>query len=264
MPRLPVPLIGMAGNRQLVRAYVDETGDRGVSAKSSRFFAMAAVVVADEEEQHLRAAVQACKQAFKVPPSKPLHWQEHVKVHPRRQYVAKQLGGVPGLVVNYVIFEKAAIPLTSGVHSDRVIFYNYAAGLMMERLLLTARDWTDGPRDLIARFSHVRGHDDKETLTYFAIKQVNDPGWIPWHLLHGSVKFSDHGSWDGLQAADQYAGMLKVALVADEYGGYEEHHLMAVRHQVRRAYGKTWGVGFKAMARPGTFESYPWWPAEGL
>src|SRR5882757_9960575 len=75
--------------RPLVRAYVDETGDRG----------------------------------------KPLHWAEHVKRFPRRQFVASQLAAVPGVVVNYVVFEKAAIPLQAVMRSDQVLFYNYVAGL---------------------------------------------------------------------------------------------------------------------------------------
>jgi len=225
---------------------------------------MAGVTVADEDEPLLRQAVDTCRTRLKVPVSKPLHWKEHVKRYPRRQFVAGQLASVPGLVVNYVIFEKAAIPSTAGLHRDHTLFYNYAAGLMIERLLLTARDWPGGARQLVARFGHVRGFDHSDTEAYFAVKRLKDPVWIPWHLLSGRVKFVGAGSYDGLQAADQYGGMLNAALNQDEFDGYEAHHLLAIRHQIRRVRGKAWGFGFKAMARPGVFEAYPWWLDQGI
>ncbi len=106
---------------QLVRAYVDETGDRGTSAKSSRHFAMAAIVVADEDEPALRAAVARCRAQLNVPVTKPLHWIDHVKKYARRAYVTRELAAVPNIVLNYVIFEKAAIPLQSALMKDQVV-----------------------------------------------------------------------------------------------------------------------------------------------
>jgi len=250
--------------RPLVRAYVDETGDRGTSAKASRYFAMVAIVVADEDEPMLRSAVRLCRTKLSVPAGKPLHWAEHVKRYPRRQFVASQLAAVPGVVVNYVVFEKAAIPLQAALRSDQVLFYNYAAGLIMERILLTAADWPDGPRDVVASFGHVRGFPHQETAAYFEKKRANQTGWMPWNLLRGVPRFLGAGQFDGLQAADQYAGMLRAALESDEYGGFEHHHLMAIRHQVRRVSGQSWGHGFKVVALPQVMESYPWWPADGL
>jgi hypothetical protein len=92
--------------RPLVRAYVDETGDRGLSARSSRYFGMVAVVVADEDDSGLRRAVAHCRQRLSVPGGKPLHWTEHVKRFPRRQFVATRLAAVPGVVLNLVLVEK--------------------------------------------------------------------------------------------------------------------------------------------------------------
>ncbi|MCA1673205.1 MAG: hypothetical protein LC799_13745 [Actinobacteria bacterium] len=69
---------------------------------------------------------------------------------------------------------------------------------------------------------------------------------------------------DGLQAADQYAGILSAAIRPNEFDQYEPHHLLNIRHQLRRVGGQTWGYGFKVMALLGTMNSYPWWPSEGL
>jgi hypothetical protein len=253
-------------NHPLLRAYVDETGDRGHTGKSSPFFAFAAVVVADEGEPSLRAAMSQLRRDLKVPTGKALHWQDHVKTHSRRQYVSRVLAGVPGLMIVYVVVEKAAIPISSGMYGDQVLFYNYAACLTMERLLLAARDWPGGTRDVIVRFGHVRGFDHSKTTQYFNLKRATaSAAWVPWTRLHGAVHFDDQAKWDGLQAADQYAGMLNAAIRPDDFGGYEEAHLLRIRHQIRRnSAGKAMGYGFKVLGNEATFTSLPWWPATGI
>ncbi|TDO44956.1 hypothetical protein EV643_114101 [Kribbella sp. VKM Ac-2527] len=116
---------------------------------------------------------------------------------------------------------------------------------------------------MVANFGHVRGFPHQETLGYLAKKKANQAGWMPWELLRGRPRFLGAGQLDGLQAADQYAGMLRAALEPDEFGGFEAHHLLAVRHQLRRVDGRSWGHGFNVLAQR-VMESYPWWPGGGL
>ncbi|MQA84454.1 MAG: DUF3800 domain-containing protein [Streptosporangiales bacterium] len=252
---------GVAGSeRRLVRAYVDETGDRGTGVKATRFFGMCAVVVADEDDRALRAVTRELRTTLKVPAGKGLHWRDHVKTFARHQYVTSRYAALNTIVINYVLFEKAAIPTQSELAKDQVVFYNYAAGLLLERIVLTAKDWPGEPRDVVATFAHVRGFDHEETLRYFEVKQQRPPGWMPWNLLRSRPTFADINSSDGLQAADQYAGMLNQAIRPNEFGQYEPQHLVAICHQIRRRSGQAWGYGFKVMALPGCMEAFPWWP----
>jgi hypothetical protein len=247
-----------------LRAYIDETGDRGNSGLSSPFFAFAAVLVTDEDEPGLRATMGQLRNDLTVPAGKALHWKEHVKTYPRRQHVARSLAQVPGLMIVYVVVEKAAIPTTYDIRNNQVLFYNFAACMTMERILRAARDWHSGTRDVVVRFGHVRGFDHTTTTAFFEKKAVVQHG-IPWERLHGNVHFDDQNQWDGLQAADQYAGILNAAIRADQFGGYEESHLMRVRHQIRKDLnGRSWSWGFKVKGNAGTFTSLPWWPPEGL
>lgn len=235
-----------------------------MTGKSSRFFAMVGVTVADEDDHQLRSAVQSARSLLKTPPNKPLHWVDHVKTFPRRQAVTGLLAPLP-VVLNIVIFEKASIPSTAVLRTDQRRFYNYAAGLLMERMLLTTRDWPGTRREVIVNFGHVRGFDHQETLRYFDLKHQLDPPRVPWARLHSQPAFLGMGSLDGLQAADQYAGMLHKAITADESGGYEASHLLAVRHLIRRdSSGRSNNYGFKAMVAPGTLTAFPWWPPAGL
>lgn len=127
----------------------------------------------------------------------------------RRQFVASQLAAVPGVVLNIVLVEKAAVAERI---SDQVAFYNFVA----------------------------------------------DSADAPWDLLRGRPAFLGPGQLDGLQAADQYCGMLRAGLEADEFGGFEAHHLLAVRPQIR------YPDGFEGTVLPGTMAAYPWWPEDGL
>ncbi|MEU6482947.1 DUF3800 domain-containing protein [Streptomyces sp. NPDC046887] len=251
--------------RQIVRAYVDETGDRGISASASPYFSFAALLIADEQEPQMRATMSRLRRDLNVPPGKALHWKDHVKVYPRRQHVASALAQLADVKVVYVVVEKAAIPAHAGMRHDQVIFYNYAAGIALERMLLAAGGWAGSSRDLVVRFGHVRGFDHRTTCGYFKIKPQRTPAFVPWHLLRGQPTFEDQAKWDGLQAADQYAGMLSAAIRPDRYGGYESAHLLAVRHQLRRdSRGQSRNYGFKILGNEATFTSLPWWPASGL
>jgi hypothetical protein len=240
--------------RPFVRAYVDETGDRGLSPRSSRYFGMVAVVVADEDDAGLRRVIDQCRRRLSVPVGKPLHWTEHVKRFPRRQFVASQLAAVPGVVLNMVLVEKAAV---ANDLPDQVAFYNLVAGRLLEQVLRTADEWPGGRRDVVITFGHVRGFQHDETLAWFEKLRARNSARVPWELLRGRPAFRGPGQLDGLQAADQYCGMLRAALEADEYGGFEEHHLIAVRHQIHTP------GGFERIVLPGTMAAYRWWPIGG-
>lgn len=250
--------------RPILRAYIDETGDRGYSAKSSPFFAFAALVVADEADADMRATVSEIRRELKVPVGKALHWNEHIRSYPRRQFACGKVAALQEVALNYVAVEKAAIPAASGMRIDHQLFYNYAAGLTMERILLGARHWPGGARDVKVIFGHVRGFDHRQTTSYFTVKQASG-SWVPWHLLRGPVLFDGQANWDGLQAADVYAGMLHSAICPDPYGGFEEAHLLRVRHQLRRDdQGRSWGFGFKWLGNEATVKRFPWWPSGGI
>jgi hypothetical protein len=115
-------------------------------------------------------------------------------------------------------------------------------------------------------FGHVRGFDHSGTVKYFQRKRQQGPPWVPWGLLRGDPLWDGQASWDGLQAADQYAGMLHGAVVPDSFRGYEPSHLLACRGQIRRRSknGPSWGYGFKLLGNEATITSLPWWPQGGL
>lgn len=90
-----------------VHVYVDETGDRGASPKSSPIFGMAAIVLDEAGVQGIRNAVGQLRLDFKVPPGSVLSWKEYVKTHDRRRRAADVLAAVTGIKVCYVYTVKS-------------------------------------------------------------------------------------------------------------------------------------------------------------
>ena len=62
-------------------AFIDETGDRGYSKKSSEYFAMAAVIFPASIQQKVKDCITEIKTKFGVPLHVPLHWRKHCQLH---------------------------------------------------------------------------------------------------------------------------------------------------------------------------------------
>ncbi|GGL27785.1 DUF3800 domain-containing protein [Phycicoccus endophyticus] len=251
----------------VLRAYVDETGDRGLSPSASPFYATATILLPAEDEPELLRCVRDLRARLNVPSTKPLHWVDHVKTFPRRRTVAQALGRLDGLSVNYVLMAKASVPpQASGLRGSTKTFYNYIAGVTLDRALLAAQHWPGGRRRLEIVFGHVRGFGQHEdTMAYFEMKKSGRAETQADYGLLDDVKFDSTGTWLGLQAADQYAGILSAAILPDRvHGTYEEPHLLDIQHQVRRGPGaRVLNYGFKAFVGPHTLPALPWWPPRG-
>jgi hypothetical protein len=226
---------------------------------------MCAVVVPPTSEQPLKDALASIKTAFGIPIDQAFHWNEHCaprrkNVFDRRMFVATTLAGVPDVMLNYVIFEKSSIPDGASIAVENQRFYNYVAGITLERIILSTQYLSVPDRSVQARFGHVRGFDHASTLDYFKIKR-NQPNQIPnYDLLYDEPKFVSAQSNGGIQVADAYLGIMRSALEPNKYGQYQHQHLQAVSHQIRRSpRGVAWAYGMKVLGLPDFRTRYPWW-----
>jgi hypothetical protein len=249
----------------LLRGYIDETGDRGFSEKSSPIFGVAVLLVAEEHDRELRDTVTRLRNDFGVT-TVPLHWVKHCgpKDHDRRRHVARQLALVPSVQLIYVLVHKADVPTNSAMRGDHSLVYNYVARLAFERIALAARDWPGGRRRAIVKVSHVKGHDHPELLRYLQHLCPQQPGsaWVPWSLATSAVTIDSPARILGLQAADMYAGILNAAMSTDRYGHSDYDHLLTTAHQIRRAAsGKVLRYGIKVLGdEDQLITAQPWWP----
>jgi hypothetical protein len=92
----------------LYRIYVDEAGDRGISAASSKYFVVSGVVVADEHDAAVRTERASLAQALGRQPGQVLHYRK--LTHPQKVKAAQDIGrsGI-ATIVNVIIHRELAV-----------------------------------------------------------------------------------------------------------------------------------------------------------
>ena len=229
-------------------AFVDETGDRGYSPKSSEYFAMAAVIFPVSVQQKVKDCIEKIKKEYGIPHDKALHWQRHCRMHETRKYIATELARLEDVTVIFIISDKKTMP------TDHEKFYNIVAAYTLERILKYAEDQN---KKVSVCFGHVRRFNHSNTLNYFQNKNwrlgnyndlTDQPKWIP----------ADTNS--GIQLADQYLGILNAAMIADRHGNFEPSYMEIIKHQIRKSrHGKISGYGIKAISADSNPKSFKWW-----
>lgn len=235
-------------NSEHLLAFVDETGDRGYSKKSSEYFAMAAVIFPASVQQKVKDCIAEIKTKFGVPLNVPLHWRKHCQSHEFKKFVVSKVSQLEGVSVIYVISDKKTVPI------DHTKFYNLVAASTLERILKHAGDLNT---KVCVRFGDIKGFNHTVTLDYFQKRTwrlgdynflVDQPKWI----------FAVNNS--GIQLADQYAGILSSAMNADRFGAYEPSYLESIKHQIRTSNnGMICGYGIKAISLDNNPQSFKWW-----
>lgn len=256
----PWPLDPSVSGLPLVRAYVDETGDRGKPGLSSPIFGMAGVVVTDHGERDARAALRQLRSDFSTPPGRPLSWKNDLDTHERRVHAAKVLAGVAGLTVVYVAADKAALrPAT--YRDDATVFYNVIAYETFKRIIWTSSRMPTGPHRVAVRFGHVAKHPNVDTLNYFLIKRREGADRVPYDLVT-QLDWVNAGQFDMSQVADVYAGFLKAATWPNKWGDVEGAYLLQIWHQIRNSHQCVLTLGLQYRPDSQLIRKMPWWPCK--
>lgn len=248
-----------------LNVYVDETGDRGISDKASRFFAMTGLMVPAEDDWTVRYAAAGLRSVIHggERPQKPLHWVDHFKRKhaDRRLMAATALALMPSARVAHVIVPKEAARAAPGM-ANTGRFYNYTTRLLLERVAHAAAQWAGGPRLAIVRLGAVKGMDHADTVSYLDfVRQRKVETWgVPWqHIKWPPVWMGT--DWDGIQLADLHAGLLNCALSGDPADDACASNLLLCKHQLYRSHaGRLLGYGVKVMGSDATFVTGRcWW-----
>lgn len=236
-------------NNEPLLAFIDETGDRGFSRKSSEYFAMSAVIFPASVQQKVKDCIANIKTKIGIPLSVPLHWRKHCHLHESRKFVAREISKIEGLAVIYVISDKKTMPV------DHEKFYNIVAACTLERILKHT--------ELLGTkvnvwYGHIKGFNHQTTLDYFKKRK--------WHLgsygrlLH-QPKWIRAEANSGIQLADMYAGILGAAILPDKFGSFEPVYLEKVKHQIRKSdKGQISGFGIRVLSKDNNPKSFNWWP----
>ncbi|WP_206154219.1 DUF3800 domain-containing protein [Cellulosimicrobium aquatile] len=255
------PFVAPSASHQLpmLRAYVDETGDRGMfKGNASPIFGMAGVIVDVNSEVAARAALRQLRTEFRVPDDKPMSWKEHVKGHDRRVHAATVLADLKGVTLVYVVADKQA--LSSGTYKDDItLFYNVIAYETLKRILWTAAHGRVVRHQVEVRFGHVKKHDPTDTHNYFQIKKRQDGAKVPFDLMT-HLGWVDATQYEMSQLADLYAGFLKAATWPNDWGDVEGAYLTRIWHQIRNSHRCILSLGLQYRPSNDLVRAMPWWP----
>ena len=245
---------------EIIRVYVDETGDRGYLAKSSPFFTFAAVCVREQNDHMVRDFMDSFKVRISKPPAAKPKWTK--LTHLERRVAAE---GIRKLPIRIIYISVPKVNLTHGAHMANTTpaFYNYAARFVVERVSWLAKD---NKAMASLTFERVKGFKPSLLTDYIKLLRQQQVGSVDWQHVSPTVKVDSPANIRSLLVADLVAGAFDSATRSDPATGLvEQSYLETIAPLVwHRRNASMIGTGFKVLGSMAPFEALPWWPSPAI
>lgn len=252
---------------RLLRAYIDETGDRGMKVSSSEYFAFAAVLCRDANRPVLQEALDDLVDEAGKPSGTVLHWSKNMKDHALRTYATQILSELPVRML-FVVVPKRAIRPNTYIARSTAGYYNFAARLILERIgfFTTSRQRIEQRTDPDAvcltkvTFARVKGFRPSVLQDYVRLLRGRQ-GNLAWsNGLTKKISVAGQAEAPLLQWADIAAGAFDAAVKVDRYGNHEPSYLMRLGRLIDcSGDGRILGYGIKSLGGEGYLRELPWW-----
>jgi hypothetical protein len=220
----------------LYRVYVDEAGNRGISADSGCHFVVSAIIVADSTDAVLRAELADLRASLKRHPGHVLHF---VKLgHSQRLKAVQDIAKFSFAAITNVIVHKDLIgqPLPAGnmaYVSKPDPMYLWALRLLLERISWFVDD--NGGEEAIVTFAHLKGFKVQKLHDYRRLLETSGGLGIRWPVFRGHpFRVNTPRAVELLQIADIAASALYRAIEPDDYGNTEPRYLEELRSKLYR------------------------------
>lgn len=217
------------------RVYIDEAGDRGGSARSSRYFVVSALIVDDASDAIARQELLALKQTMGRKPSETLHFRN--LTHSQKVKACQEVANCSVQRFTSVVLCKRTLnaPFPDGglsYISQPDPMYLWAIRLLLERISWFIRDNGGGTSTVtfahLKRFPAAKLHDYRE-----ALRQSSKS--IHWASFEGHpFRLNTPNSVEMLQVADICASALFKAVEPDQYGNIETRYLSELHPLIYR------------------------------
>lgn len=224
----------------LYRVYVDEAGDRGISAASNRHFVVSAVIVADASDAPVRAQLAELRTSLKRHPGHVLHFVKFS--HSQRLKAVQDIAGFSIASIVNVVIHKDLIgqPMPAGdmaYISRPDPMYLWALRLLLERVSWFVVE--NGGTEVISTFAHLKGFEAKKLHDYRQALEVSDGVAIRWDVFDGHpFRIESPKSIELLQVADTTASALFRAIEPDDFGNTERRYLEELAPKIYCPSGK--------------------------
>jgi hypothetical protein len=236
-----------------VQAYVDESGGRAHSTKSTDHFVMTAVMFRDADHQRAIDLLAQLRLDLKRQPGQELHWV-NIKSHQQRLHVAKSIGAAQFLTLSSVVVCKRLFPKGDQIHQEDVA-YLYTLRYLLERLTW----WGKGNGGKvtytlahIVRFPMYKLRDYEKRLKADASCQIK------WNYINPG-QIDQPSRTEELQLADLAASATAAAFEPDDFGNTERRYLEEMAPRLYRHKGNLTSYGLKMHPWNGIAQAtYPW------
>ncbi len=235
-------------------AFVDESGQRSRTARSSDHFVMSAVIVTSEDYHRVASLLARLRTDLSRRPGDPLAWK-NLKSHAERLHAARTLGSQPWLTVSSVVVCKRY--LTTALPSEEQA-YLFTLRFLLERLSWYARD---GNRVLSLTLAHIVRFQMPQLRQYEHNLKAGYNSQVAWGFLDSKgAQINQPSRLEALQLADLAASATAPAFEPDRFGNTEQRYLTELAPRLyRRPRGALTSYGLKMHPwNDATKAAYPW------
>jgi hypothetical protein len=232
----------------LFRVYVDEAGDRSISAASDDHFVVSAIIVPGPLDATVRSELADLRAVLGRHPGHVLHYRKFT--HPQKIKAAQDIAASSVAAITNVIVHKDLIGQPSPAGNLAYISRPDPMYLWSLRLLLERISWyvdEHGGTEAIVTFAHVRHFPAQKLHNYRRALELTPgvelrPGIFDNHRF----KIDSPARVELLQIADACASAIFRAVEPDQYGNTERRYLDILRPKLyRRATGNITSYGLK-------------------
>jgi hypothetical protein len=237
-------------------AFIDESGQRSKSAKSSDHFVMSAAVIRAETLPTLSTYLAKLRADLHRGPRDHLTWK-NMKHHGERIYIAQSIGSQSWLRMCSVVVCKRHI--ASGiVNDDHAYLYTF-------RFLLERLSWLGRQHDRSVRYTlaAIQRFPIAKLREYEAILRGRPDTNIDWRFLdpHGG-RIDQPQRYEPLQLGDLVASATAQAFEPDRFGNTEPRYLQEMAPRIWAGpYGQRRLTSYGLKMHPwndATKAAYPW------
>lgn len=236
-------------------AYIDESGQRASTSKSSDCFVMSAVAFPSKHQADASNLLAGLRRDLGRGRGDTLHWH-NLKHHSQRVRAAQALAAKEWLTVSSVVACKRLFEPDQHLPDDDTS-YLYTLRLLLERL-----SWFADDRGCTLHYTlaHVVRFKLAKLREYEAKLRALPGCQIRWNAIAGGGVIAQPNRVEYLQLADIAASATGAAFNPDPFGNTEQRYLRELSPRLyRRAHGKLTSYGLKMHPwGPRTEAAYPW------
>lgn len=245
-------------DRPSLVAFIDESGQRAMTAASSDHFILAAVAMPESYLPRAAKWLADLRKDLGRGPNDVLHWLKYPS-HSHRLRASQELGRQGFARVSAVVCCKRHLPKPRDFTADHA--YMFAFRMLLERLSWLAQE---REMDLSYTLGHVKGFSKTTLREYEGRLRAMSPSIckIKWEHIVGNGAIERPETEEMLQISDVAASAIGAAFNPDPFGNTERRYLANIAPRFYRGPddgGRLTSYGLKMHPwKDNTRAAYPW------